>query len=144
MGGSAGAHLAALVRRRQPAQIEPWLRRAIMSTLPPFQRFARGLRADDAAVHARVTLSWSQGLIEGHIHRCLEERSVARAIRCHRDPRRGENLLLASRSERRMGLIGEELQLFPRRSKAREGGSRQAADDAHARRAIHRTTFELP
>jgi transposase len=69
MGDSAGAHLAAFVRRRQPAQIEPWLRRATMSTLPPFRRFARGLRADYAAVQAAVTLPWSQGPIEGHINR---------------------------------------------------------------------------
>jgi transposase len=60
---------AGLVRRRQPAQLEPWLRRATMSTLPPFRRFARGLRADYAAVQAGVTLPWSQGPIEGHINR---------------------------------------------------------------------------
>jgi transposase len=60
---------AALVRQRQPAQLEPWLTRAAQSTLPPFRRFARGLRADLAAVEAAVTLPWSQGPIEGHINR---------------------------------------------------------------------------
>ena len=35
----------------------------------PFRRFARGLRADMAAVQAAVTLPWSQGPIEGHINR---------------------------------------------------------------------------
>jgi transposase len=60
---------ASLVHQRQPAQLEPWLARAAMSTLPPFRRFARGLRADSAAVQAAVTLPWSQGPIEGHINR---------------------------------------------------------------------------
>jgi transposase len=60
---------AGLVRRRQPTQLEPWLARATQSTLAPFRRFARGLRADHAAVQAAVTLPWSQGPIEGHINR---------------------------------------------------------------------------
>jgi transposase len=60
---------AALVRQRQPAQLEPWLARAATSAFPPFRRFAKGLRADYAAVKAGVTLPWSQGPIEGHINR---------------------------------------------------------------------------
>jgi transposase len=60
---------ASLVRWRQPTQLEPWLARAAQSTLPPFRRFAKGLRADLAAVQAAVTLPWSQGPIEGHINR---------------------------------------------------------------------------
>lgn len=60
---------AALVRQRQPTQLKPWLVRADQSTLPPFRRFARGLRADYGAVQAAVTLPWSQGPIEGQINR---------------------------------------------------------------------------
>jgi transposase len=60
---------AGLVRQRQPAQLAPWLARAAQSTLPPFRRFAKGLRADLAAVQAAVTLPWSQGPIEGQINR---------------------------------------------------------------------------
>jgi transposase len=59
---------AALVRQRQPAQLEPWLRRAAQSSLAPFRRFAKGLRADLVAVQAAVTLPWSQGPIEGQIN----------------------------------------------------------------------------
>jgi transposase len=61
--------VASLVRPRQPAQLEPWLARAATCSLPPFRRFARGLRADYAAVQAAVALPWSQGSIEGHINR---------------------------------------------------------------------------
>jgi transposase len=60
---------AALGRQRQPAQLEPWLARAATSTLPPYRRFAKGLRADMAAVQAAVTPPWSQGPIEVHINR---------------------------------------------------------------------------
>ncbi len=60
---------AALIRQRQPTRLEPWLVRAAQSALPPFRRFARGLRADMAAVQAAVIVPWSQGPIEGHINR---------------------------------------------------------------------------
>jgi transposase len=60
---------AGFVRQRQPARLAPWLTRAAESALPPFRRFAKGLRADLAAVQAAVTLPWSQGPIEGHINR---------------------------------------------------------------------------
>jgi transposase len=60
---------ASLVRCRQAAPLDPWLARAVTSTLPPFRRFAKGLRADYAAVQAAVTLPWSQGPIEGQINR---------------------------------------------------------------------------
>jgi transposase len=60
---------ASLVRQRQPAPLDPWLARAATSALTPFRRFAKGLRADYAAVKAGVTLPWSQGPIEGHINR---------------------------------------------------------------------------
>jgi transposase len=43
--------------------------RAATSTLTSFRRFARGRRADDAAVQAGVTLPWSQGPLEGQINR---------------------------------------------------------------------------
>jgi transposase len=41
---------ANLVCQRQPTQLDPWLARATTSPLMPFQRFARGLRADYAAI----------------------------------------------------------------------------------------------
>jgi transposase len=59
----------ALVRQRQPAQLDPWLERAATSALEAVQRFAQGLRDDDAAVKASVTLPWNSGPVEGHINR---------------------------------------------------------------------------
>jgi transposase len=60
---------ATLVRRRQPAQLDPWLHRAAPCTLEALQRFATGLYEDYEAVQAGVTLPWSSGPVEGHINR---------------------------------------------------------------------------
>ena len=61
--------LTQLVRQRQPAQLDPWLKRATASTLEAWQRFAKGLYEDYEAVKAGVTLPWSNGPVEGHINR---------------------------------------------------------------------------
>jgi transposase len=58
-----------LIRQRQGAQLDPWLRRAAQSTLGVFQRFAQGLRDDYAALKAGMTLPWSTGPVEGHMNR---------------------------------------------------------------------------
>jgi transposase len=60
---------ADLVRQRQPEQLDSWLERATQSALTAFQRFAKSLREDYAAVKAGVTLRWSTGPVEGHINR---------------------------------------------------------------------------
>jgi transposase len=60
---------AALVRQRQPDQLETWLERATASGLQAFQSVAHGLRADYEAVKAGVTLMWSTGPVEGQINR---------------------------------------------------------------------------
>jgi transposase len=60
---------ATLVRQRQPERLDPWLTRAMASTLEALQRFATGLHEDYAAVKAGVTLPWSTSPVEGHINR---------------------------------------------------------------------------
>jgi transposase len=60
---------ATLVRQRQPERLDPWLQRAMASTLETLQRFATGLQEDYAAVKAGVTLPWSTSPVEGHINR---------------------------------------------------------------------------
>jgi transposase len=58
-----------LVRQRKTAQLETWLECAAASCLQAFKSFAKGLRADDDAVKAGVTLPWSTGPVEGQINR---------------------------------------------------------------------------
>jgi transposase len=59
----------ALVRQRQPTQLDPWLTRATSSTLEALRRFATGLYEDYAAIKAGVTVPWSTSPVEGHINR---------------------------------------------------------------------------
>ena len=59
----------ALVRQRQPTQLDPWLKRATTSAVDAVRRFATGLTEDYAAVKAGVTLPWSTSPVEGHINR---------------------------------------------------------------------------
>ena len=61
--------LAGLVRQRQPGQRATWLARATARGLQAFKSFAKGLRADDDAVKAGLTLPWSTGPVEGQSNR---------------------------------------------------------------------------
>jgi transposase len=60
---------AALVRQRQPEQLETCLERATASGLQAFKSLANGIRADYDAVKVGVTLKWSTGPVEGQINR---------------------------------------------------------------------------
>jgi transposase len=59
----------AIVRGRRGADLESWMAETINSGLEALARFARGLREDLAAVTAGLTLAWSNGVTEGHVHR---------------------------------------------------------------------------
>ena len=60
---------AALVRDRAPDRLDPWLKRAAASTVQQLRRFAKRLSADYDAVRAALTLTWSNGPVEGQISR---------------------------------------------------------------------------
>jgi len=58
-----------LVRTRDVAALSGWLEDAQQSELPPFVSLANGILSDRAAVENALTLRWSNGPVEGHIHR---------------------------------------------------------------------------
>ena len=58
-----------LIAQRDVSALAPWLADAHASGLPAFITLARGLETDHAAVEAALTLPWSTGPVEGHIHR---------------------------------------------------------------------------
>jgi transposase len=73
---------AECVRQRQSAQLARGLERATASGLQAFQSLANGVRADDDAGKAGVTLRWSTGPVEGQINR-LKMRQRQRDGRAH-------------------------------------------------------------
>jgi hypothetical protein len=61
----ARAFLAIVRQRRGGAALRAWSDEAASSKLTALVRFAAGLRRDEAAVTAGVTLPWSSGVVEG-------------------------------------------------------------------------------
>ena len=59
----------ALIRKRSTGTLADWLSRAEVSPCPEVRHFAEGIRRDESAVNAAVTLRWSNGPVEGHVNR---------------------------------------------------------------------------
>jgi transposase len=59
----------ALIRKRSTGTLKEWLSRAEVSLCPEVRHFAEGIRRDESAVNAAVTLRWSNGPVEGHVNR---------------------------------------------------------------------------
>ncbi|MBA2515091.1 MAG: ISL3 family transposase [Solirubrobacterales bacterium] len=58
-----------MVRERKPEQLDDWLARVEASELPDLVSFCRGVRRDQEAVVAGLTLEWSNGQVEGQVNR---------------------------------------------------------------------------
>ncbi|MFD3504401.1 transposase [Streptomyces sp. NPDC058678] len=58
-----------LVRHRRGALLMQWIRQAEQDAPKPMASFAGSLRQDLDAVTAGLTLSWSSGVVEGHVNR---------------------------------------------------------------------------
>jgi transposase len=58
-----------MVKQRLGYQFEGWLEAVYQSPVKELVTFAQQLAKDKAAVIAGLTLEWSQGQVEGHIHR---------------------------------------------------------------------------
>ena len=60
---------AAMLRGRHGQRLDDWIAPAVAADNPELRGFATGLLPDKAAVQAGLTLSWSTGPCEGHIHK---------------------------------------------------------------------------
>jgi transposase len=58
-----------MLRERQGEQLDDWLKFVKEQAVAELQSFAQGLERDYDAVKAWLTLKWSQGPVEGHVHR---------------------------------------------------------------------------
>jgi len=60
---------AAMLRDRQGQRLDEWITHAVADDGAALRGFAMGLLANKDAVQAGLTLSWSTGPCEGHIHK---------------------------------------------------------------------------
>ena len=58
-----------IIRERQGKELDPWIERASKAPAVELQRFAVGLKRDYEAVRAALEEPWSNGPVEGQIHR---------------------------------------------------------------------------
>ena len=58
-----------MIRARNASALEPWLKDATESEVPELRTFAAGVKRDQAAIQAALTYEWSQGQVEGQVHR---------------------------------------------------------------------------
>jgi hypothetical protein len=58
-----------LIRKQSTGTLVDWLSRAEVGACPEVRHFAEGIRRDESAVNAAVTMRWSNGPVEGHVNR---------------------------------------------------------------------------
>ncbi len=58
-----------MLRERQAERLDAWLQKAEAQGIAELHSFALSLKRDYDAVKAGLTLAWSQGPVEGHVHR---------------------------------------------------------------------------
>jgi transposase len=58
-----------MLRERKGQGFDGWLQKVQQQAIPQLCGFAQSLKKDYEAVKAGLTLAWSQGPVEGHVHR---------------------------------------------------------------------------
>lgn len=58
-----------LIRKQSRGTLQDWLTRAEASPCAEVRHFAEGIRRDESAVNAAITMTWSNGPVEGHVNR---------------------------------------------------------------------------
>ena len=58
-----------VIKERRSDDLRQWLIEALRSEIPEFVSFANGLTDDVLAVRAALEYEWSQGQVEGQVHR---------------------------------------------------------------------------
>jgi len=61
--------VATMLRERQGTHLDAWLTRVEEQEVCTLKTFARGIQKDYDAVKAGLTLEWSNGQVEGQVHR---------------------------------------------------------------------------
>jgi transposase len=73
MAYQLGQGFVMMLAERRGSALDSWLTQAEHSGLPEFQKMARGIRLDYAAVKAAFSSEWSQGQVEAQVN-CLKRK----------------------------------------------------------------------
>jgi transposase len=75
-------HFLTMLRPLQGEQLEDWMQAAQQSNIREMQNVVEKLRKDQQAVQAGLTLTWNNGVVEGHVNRlnCLKRMMDGRAL----------------------------------------------------------------
>jgi transposase len=75
------ARFLTMLRTLQGEQLEDWIQTAQQSNIREMQNFVEKLRKDQQAVQTGLTLTWNNGVVEGHVNRlkCLKRMMYGRA-----------------------------------------------------------------
>ncbi|MFI1919799.1 hypothetical protein [Nocardia sp. NPDC020380] len=68
LAGQVGT-FASIMTELRGRDLEGWMSGVDADDQPALHSFVRGLRRDQGAVTAGLTLSWSSGAVEGHVNR---------------------------------------------------------------------------
>ena len=82
---------AETVRQKQPDQLEEWHQCACSCQIKALENFAKSLKEDWAAVKNGVTLSWSNGQVEGQINRLKTLKRYDERVSLRLTPTRGRS-----------------------------------------------------
>jgi transposase len=63
------AGFSTVFKNQDPAALQTWIEHATAANLPPIKSFCDGLLRDQAAVKAAISMKWSNGQVEGQVHR---------------------------------------------------------------------------
>jgi len=58
-----------MVRDQKATELEGWLEEVRASHITELMRFAKGIERDQVPVQAALQLPYSNGVVEGHVHR---------------------------------------------------------------------------
>jgi transposase len=67
--GTLAQNFSSVLRNKDAAALQPWIENAAATGLPEIKTFCDGLLRDDEAVKAAISMRWSNGPVEGHVHR---------------------------------------------------------------------------
>src|SRR5262249_60604870 len=63
------SHFYQLMKERKVRRLSAWIEEALNSRIPELRAFVRGIENDRTVIEAAMSREWSNGQVEGQVHR---------------------------------------------------------------------------